>query len=369
MKDELSLNVAFRLASERAHQPRLRDDEGMSKMKLRLARRHHAPLEGNDLWRRLQVAFAILLVVLTSGTVGYLILGLNFIDALYQTVITVSTVGYREIGDVDTGYKFFTIGLVLFGAGSVLYTIGVLLETLIEGRLTQEFGRRRMDREIEDVEDHIVVCGWGQVGQAIGTTLEKEGRDVVVIDQDEELDLTGYLSITGDATDDKILLSAGIRRANSLVVALDSPANNVYVTLSARAAKPDLFIVARAISSGAEPKLYQAGADRVVNPHQLGGAHMAALVTQPNVAEYLDIAMNDRELTVSISEVTISADSTVVGMPLGECELGGVTVLALRERAGRFVHHPGEALCPAAGDVWIALGTEDEQAELRRRLA
>jgi voltage-gated potassium channel len=336
---------------------------------MRLPRQRARPVDHSDLWRRLRVALVILLAVLSAGTTGYLILGLGFVDALYQTVITVSTVGYREIGEVDTAYKFFTIGLVLFGAGSVLYTIGVLLETLVEGRLTQEFGRRRMDRAIEDLEDHIVVCGWGQVGQAISTTLGKEGRDVVVIDRDEELDLSEYLFITGDATDDGILISAGIRQANALVVALDSPADNVYVTLSARAAKPDLFIVARATSSGAEPKLYQAGADRVVNPHELGGAHMAALVTQPNVAEYLDIAMHDRELTVSISEFTVEDGSVAVGAPLGECDLGGVTVLALRERAGRFVHHPGEALCPGVGDVLIALGTEDEHAELRRRLS
>ncbi len=324
---------------------------------------HH---QTTDLWRRLQVAVAILIGVLVAGTVGYLLLGLDLVDAIYQTVITVSTVGYREIGEVDTSYQLFTIALVMFGAGSVLYTIGVLLETLVEGRLGSEFGRRRMERDIQHMSDHIVVCGWGQVGQAISDTLAKEGCDVVVIDRRHDQVDTGHLHMVGDATEDGILTEAGIERASALVVALDSAADNVYVTLSARALNAALFIVARATSGQAEPKLYRAGADRVVNPHQLGGAHMAALVTQPNVAEFLDIAMHDRELAVTITEVDITADSPFLGHPLADAELGGVTILALRERGGRFVHHPDLSMRPAPGDVLIALGTDEEHDALRR---
>lgn len=338
----------------------------MVKMRLAHRRRRGRRVAASDLWRRLRTAVAVLMVVLTAGTIGYLFIGLNFLDALYQTVVTVSTVGYREVGEVDDQYQIFTITLILFGAGSVLYTIGVLIETLVEGRLTSEFGRRRMERTIETMHDHIVVCGWGQVGQAISTTLLDEGADVVVIDRREELVDFHYLSICGDATDDGILSSAGVERARALVVALDSAADNVYVTLSARALNANIFIVARATSSEAEPKLYRAGADRVVNPHQLGGAHMAALVTQPNVAEFLDIAMRDRELAVTITEVTVPPGCSLLDRPLREAELGGVTILAMRERTGRFVHHPDLSMSPAAGDVLIALGTDDEHAELRR---
>jgi voltage-gated potassium channel len=328
-------------------------------------RRRHARLSTTALWRRLQMAILILVGVLIAGTSGYLILGLGFIDSLYQTVITVSTVGYREVGEVDRSYQLFTVLLIMFGAGSVLYTIGVLLETLVEGRLGREFGRRRMEHDIDDLSDHIVVCGWGQVGQAISSTLAKEGRDVVVVDRRDDVAPLGDLHIVGDATNDGILTAAGIERASSLVVALDSAADNVYVTLSARALNHGLFIVARATSAGAEPKLYRAGANRVVNPHQLGGAHMAALVTQPNVAEFLDIAMRDRELAVTITEVTIPEGSHMLDQPLSACELGGVTVLALREQSGRFVHHPDLSMRASAGDVLIALGTDDEHAALR----
>ena len=337
-------------------------------VKMRLARRRSRGqrVAASDLWRRLRTAVGVLVAVLAAGTIGYMFIGLNFLDALYQTVVTVSTVGYREVGEVDNQYQIFTITLILFGAGSVLYTIGVLIEILVEGRLTSEFGRRRMERTIETLHNHIVVCGWGQVGQAISTTLWDEGADVVVIDRREELADFHYLNICGDATDDGILSSAGVERARALVVALDSAADNVYVTLSARALNPDIFIVARATSPGAEPKLFRAGADRVVNPHQLGGAHMAALVTQPNVAEFLDIAMRDREIALTITEVTVPSGCSLLDKPLREAELGGVTILAMRERSGRFVHHPDLSMSPGAGDVLIALGTTDEHAELRR---
>ena len=177
--------------------------------KMTLARRRRHQRDDPDLWRRVQYAAATVVVVLLAGTIGYIILGLGFVDALYQTVITVSTVGYREVGDVDTGYKFFTIGLILLGAGSVLYTVGVLLETLVEGRITKEFGRRRMDQLIESMRDHTIVCGWGQVGQAISATLTTEGRGVVVIDRNPEINAADRLIVVGDATDDDVLPGLG----------------------------------------------------------------------------------------------------------------------------------------------------------------
>ncbi len=338
-------------------------------LKFRSARHWRSLHRSNpqDLWSRLKVANAILLAVLASGTAGYLFLGLSLIDAIYQTVITVSTVGFREIGEVTTAYKLFSIVLIMIGAGTVLYTVGVLLETLVEGRLSLEFGRRRMTQEINNLEGHIVVCGWGQVGQAITRTLKQEGNDVVVIDLDESIEGSHDLFVVGDATDDDVLVSAGIKRASALVVALNNAPANVYVTLSGRAAKPDLFIVTRAMSSSGERKLFQAGADRVVNPHELGGAHMAALVTQPHVAEFLDIAMHDRELNISITEIEIPPHSTLDLCPLRDCEQTGVTVLAVRKATGEFVHHPDREATLREGDVLIALGTDEDHRRLRQK--
>lgn len=341
-------------------------------MKLTVPRRRRfrsgldARFVDRDIWQRLKVATVILTGVLGIGTLGYMALGLSLLDAVYQTVVTVSTVGYREIGEVTTNYKLFSITLILFGAGSVLYTIGVLLETLVEGRLTQEFGRRRMHRNIDSLTGHIVVCGWGQVGRAITATLMSEGNDVVVVDRDSSIEQQHELFVLGDATDDDTLAAAGISRASALVVALNTGPANVYVTLSGRAADPDIFIVTRAMSAGDEQKLFRAGANRVVNPHELGGAHMAALVTQPNVAEFLDIAMHDRELNVSIAEVAVPKGSTLDTRPLSNCESCGVTVLAVRKAGGGFVHHPKKDAVLSEGDVVIALGTEAEHDILRR---
>jgi voltage-gated potassium channel len=327
----------------------------------------------SDLWRRLRIAAAVLVGILAVGTWGYVFLGLDVVDALYQTVITVSTVGFREVGDVqdvDTGYKMFTIGLIMVGAGAVLYTLGVLIETLLEGRLTHEFWRRRMERNIDQLSGHVIVCGWGQVGQAIVSTLTGEGKAVVVIDREDPPEMPeDQLRIVGDATEDSVLSEAGIDRADALVVGLDTDEANVYVTLSGRAANPKIFIVARANAPEAEAKIYRAGANRVVNPHRLGGAHMAALVSQPHVTEFFDITMADRELAVSISEIVVPAGSPLTQKPLAECDLAGTTVLAIRRSNGQFEHRPPESTVASPHDVLIVLGTDDELSEIRSRVS
>ncbi len=327
----------------------------------------------SDLWRRLRIAAVVLISVLLAGTAGYMVHGLSPLDALYQTVITVSTVGFREVGgveEVDAGYKIFTMALIMIGAGAVLYTLGVLIETLLEGRLTQEFWRRRMERDIDGLEGHVIVAGWGQVGQAIVTTLSDEGDDVVVIDRSDHLEMPDtQLRVFGDATEDSILAEAGLERARALVVALDTDAANVYVTLSGRAANPALFIVARANAPEAEAKLYRAGANRVVNPHRLGGSHMAALVSQPHVTDFLAITMNDRELAVSISEIRVPDGSPLTQRPLADCDLAGTTVLARRRSNGTFEHHPPASTRCEANDVLIVLGTDEELTEIRSRVS
>ena len=218
----------------------------------------------------------LLTAILVAGTGGYVVLGLDVLDALYQTVITVSTVGYGDPEDIGGRYQLFTIALILLGTGTTLYTIGVVIEMLFEGRLDDHIRRRRMQRSIDSLSGHAVICGYGQVGQAIAEAMVDAGTEVVLIDSESEVDPGDLHMLSGDATHDSTLQDAGVERASSLVVALDSDADNLYVALSARALCPDLYIVARANSPEALPKLRQAGADRVINPHQIGGAHMAA---------------------------------------------------------------------------------------------
>lgn len=317
---------------------------------------------------RLQVAMVMLVLVLITGVIGYGMLGLSLLDAVYQTVVTVTTVGFREIGPVDTDYKIFTIFLILFGTGVVLYTIGVFLEFLVEGRINDEFRRRRMRHVIEQLDGHVVVCGWGQVGQAIARSVTKSGNPVVVIDEREVLrGAEGVLTVVGDATDDDTLRRGGVEHAAVLVVALNSDSSNLFVTLSGRAMNPDLFIVARATSGSAEPKLRRAGADRVVNPHEIGGQRMAALVMQPHVADFLDVVMHDRDLTVRIEEVVVGPKSKLVHLSLQDGHIRrntGATVLAVRQPEGTLVHNPALDLILQEGDILIALGTDDQLQSL-----
>ena len=209
---------------------------------------------------------ALALVVL-GGTVGYLILGFSLIEAAYQTVTTISTVGYSEVKPLSTVGRIYTIVLILVGVGAAFYAFGVLIETFIEGRLNELLGRRRMERSITSLHGHVIICGWGRVGRAIADEVRLSGRSLVVVENDPaRLEGVPHPAVDGDATLDDILRTAGIERAAALVAAVDSDAANSFITLSARALNPDLFIVARARSHDSEGKLLRAGAQRVVNP-------------------------------------------------------------------------------------------------------
>lgn len=317
-----------------------------------------------DPWLRFRVGIGFLGLVLVVGTVGYMSLGLDAFDAVYQTVITVSTVGYRELGIVDRQYEVFTIFLILFGTGTVLYTLGVLLETLFEGQLDDQFRRQRMQRRIDEFKGHVIVCGYGQVGRSIVDEMDRAGKDVVVIDHaelDPEELPDGVELVTGEATDDDVLAKAGLQRASTLVVALDSDADTLYVSLTARSENEGLFIIARANSAGVVDKLGRVGVDRVVNPHEIGGSRMAAMVLQPDVTDFLDVVMHDLELEVRMAEVTATPANGYAGTTaadLHDSEQASVTLVAVR-RGGRFITNPQPDLTIEEDDILIVLGTDE----------
>jgi voltage-gated potassium channel len=229
--------------------------------------------------RRVQSGLLALAVVLVAGTVGYVVLGFGTLDALYQTVTTVTTVGFREVQPLSSAGKIFTIVLILVGVGTALYTLTVLLETFVEGHFLRHMEGRRMERTIARLHDHVIICGWGRVGRASAAQLVAAGQKVVVVDRDgDRLEDVPHPFVLGDIDTDEVLLAAGIQRAKALVAALADDADNVYATLSARALRPDLVIIARARSEESMPKLYRAGADEVVNPQLIGGRRMASFV-------------------------------------------------------------------------------------------
>lgn len=328
-------------------------------------KRRRKRLDRRDPWARFRVGVALLAVILIVGTLGYMALDLSLLDAIYQTVITVSTVGYREVGNVDSGYyKSFTIVLILFGTGTALYTLGVLFETLFEGQLDDKFRRQRMQRRIDQLTGHVIVCGYGQVGKAIVDEMYRSGREVVIVDRVEpdEAELPeGVPVVLGEATEDEVLARAGIGQAQTLVVALDSDADNLYVALTARTESDSLFIISRANSSQVVEKLVRVGVDRVVNPHEIGGSRMAAMVLQPDVTDFLDVVMHDGTLEVRMAEIVATPRSGFVGKSVAELitpELAGTAIVAVR-RGGTFLTSPSADLQIEAADILIVLGTDE----------
>jgi voltage-gated potassium channel len=315
--------------------------------------------------RRINRAVLALAVVTLLGTVGYLLLGFTPLEAMYQTVTTVATVGFREVKPLTPAGMVFTMVLIVVGVGTVLYNLGVILEAVTEGHLRQFLERRRMDQRIAAMRGHVIICGHGRVGRSAREYLVGNGYDVVVIDRDphrvEGLDV---VHIVGDVTDDAVLREAGIEHARALVAALETDADTVYLTLSARAMCPDLTIVARARTTDSKHKLVLAGATRAVNPQRIGGRRMAVFALQPDVAEFLEVVMHEEDVDFRIEQVPVLPGSVLAGRTVGELEVRertGALLLALRRGPDQPLEPnpaPGTPVPPGA--VLIALGTQTE---------
>ena len=317
---------------------------------------------------RLRIALAIVSAVFVAGTIGYWAFGLSLLDAAYQTVTTVTTVGFGEVEEFGTGEKIFTMVLIAIGVSTVLYSFTLAMQIVIEGELRQFVGRRRMDRELNALANHTVVCGWGRVGRAIAHDLHESGHQLVVVDDDaERVKDIPYPVILGDATLNSTLKQARLGHAKSLIAALQGDAENLFVTLSGRAINPELFIVARAREEESAAMLLQAGADRVVNPQELGAARMASFIARPHVAEFVDVVMHERSLEFRMQEFEVTAGSELAGRTIRDVDLlenCGALVLALRTPGGVFVTNPKGSTEIEPEHVIIAVGTDADLGRL-----
>lgn len=332
-----------------------------------------SPIAGyeEDRWQRVVRGAAALATVTVLGTIGYLLLGLSFVDAIYMVVITLSTAGYQEVGEFGTAERLFTMALLVTGVGAALYTFTVTLEALVEGTITQTFGRRRMERRIGRMQGHVIICGWGRVGTTVASQIKARDEEVVLIDLDAvRVQSADSPHIVGDATEDGVLQAAGVDRARVLIAALATDADNLFITLSAKAINPSIFVIARARMPGAEDKLLRAGADRVVNPQELGAARMAAFAVQPNVAEFLDVVVQEEGLEFRLEELEVPPESPLAGQTLRDSHLRdrtGALILAIRV-AGEFTTNPDPSTALTAGSVLIAIGTKSQLASLKAAL-
>ena len=324
--------------------------------------------------RRLRLAIAAFLAVVLAGFVGYqFVEGIGPLDALYMTVITITTVGFREVVELSTGGKMLTIGLIVAGVSSASYTALTAAEFVVEGHLRHFIERRRMQREIEDLDDHVIVCGFGRVGRHLAYQLDREGEPFVVVDNDEdkieEMVELGYPYIDGDATEEHVLEEAGLHRSGAVVACVNSDADNVLVTLTAKGLSPDTVVIARAKSEENEGKLRRAGADRVIAPSTIGGRRIAQILTRPAVADFLD-GIGGGGVDYTLEEVPVHAGDGLAGRSLKDAairERFGCSVLALRHRGEtRLDTHPIATSLLEPGDVLVVMGSEDDVTAMRR---
>jgi voltage-gated potassium channel len=328
-------------------------------------------------WRRetktlLWVVAAILLVVLV-GTGGYMVLfGWSFLDALYQTVTTISTVGFTEVRPLSSGGRVFTMLLILSGVGVILYGLGTIVEYAIKAQLSGVFKRRAVRKQVDKLENHYIICGYGRVGESVARHFASQQAAFVIVDNDPaslaRAEGDGFLVVEGDATNDEALETAGIKRAKGVVAAVGSDAGNVYVTLSARVLNPLLLIVARASSEDTMNKLKRAGADRVVSPYGIGGRQMAVLMLRPLVSDYLDVVTGDGALEFRVEELQLTAQCCAVGRSIKDLSVRkttGATILAVRRgETGVFDTNPSPETVLESGDTIIAIGTPPEITSL-----
>jgi len=311
--------------------------------------------------------FIVLASVIALGIIGYMILeGWSLLDATYMTIITLSTVGYAEVKELSTAGRIFSIVLIVFGVGGMLYTLTTIVQYLVEGQLMNVFGRRRMRERIANLKDHIILCGYHRVGRAVASIFTSEGIPFIAIDVDNEAiakaAVDGCLYIHGNATSDEILEQAGIRKARALVAALGSDIDNVYITLSAKEMRPEIFVVARISSEDSETKMRRAGADRIILPHQMGGRRMALLTLRPLVVDFFDETMPSRGGDMVLENVKVGPGSPLVGVNVGEglnC-CGATAILAVRKADGKLIANPPVDTPLELGDELVIIGTREQ---------
>lgn len=320
---------------------------------------------------RLGVALCIVAGITAVGTAGYMLIAdMSFVDALYQTVTTLSTVGFRELTPFGTAEKLFTVALILAGVGAVLYTLTLVMQQVLEGDVRSRYYRRRQRMRIEELENHYILCGFGRVGREIARELHERGAPFVIIDQSaaevEHAMAFGYLVVEGDASDELTLNKANISRARSLLAASDSDTGNTFITLTAKSMNPGCFVVARVAHPYNEEKLRLAGADRVLSLYTLGGRRMVLSALQPLAADFMDTLAAGRHGDLLLAEFEVTAVNGLAGQTCGEIvrSARNATILGIRHRTGSVIVGPSRDAELHDGDIVIVLAEESEIASL-----
>ena len=314
---------------------------------------------------QLKFGLLALLSIVVIGTIGYEIIEEDWtvLDSFYMTIISITTTGFREVRELSTGGRVFTVFLIITGVLSIAYTGGKAAQILIEKQL---FRRRRMSRKLNVIGNHYIVCGYGRMGKQVCESLNENEVPFVVIENDEkEVELLidkDYLFVNGDATTDDVMQNAGIEKAKGMVACIKSDAENVFATLSAKELNPNIYVVARAVDEGTESKSRKAGADRVVKPYELGGNRMVQLLLRPGVIDFIDVVARDKNVDISLEEIEVIPKSPLIGKTLADSPIRkelNVIIVAISRKEGKFIYNQQSSVTFEDGDKLIAIGEKD----------
>lgn len=322
--------------------------------------------------RRLIWGIIALFVIIIIGTVGYILIEeWSFLDSLFMTITTITTVGYDEVHPLSDSGRIFSSFLIIGGVGGALYALTAIVSYVVEGEFGITLGRRQVKNKISKLKDHFIICGYGRVGQEIANVFTEEQVSFIVIDNNSDrithAEEGNRLYILADATNDEVLKEAGIERARGLVVAVDDDAESTYITLSARQINPGLFIEARSSGSKAEAKLKKAGADRIISPNNIGARRMAMLALRPSVVDFIDTVIYRRGQELQMENISVQESSSLAGLVIEEARhQTKATILAINRRGGKLVANPSAEEKLEIGDTLIAMGTSEQLVSLEK---
>ncbi|SMG43939.1 voltage-gated potassium channel [Marivirga sericea] len=316
--------------------------------------------------KRLSSAFMMITASILLGSFGYMLIeGYGFRDGVYMSVITFSTVGFKEVQPLSDDGKLFTVFYIIVNLGLFAYTASVISSFLFEGRFKEIYKTYTDRKALKKLKNHIIICGFGKNGEIAGNGLNSSNKDIVFIEKDADVinnynNERGYQLLHGDSVLESVLIEAGVERASTIITTLPSDADNVFITLTAKELNPQIQIIAKATERNTEKKLRRAGADHVVMPDRVGGSYMASLVTKPSVVEFLEILNGDQDSEYSLEEINHNLlKDRFKNLSLGEMDVKnktGATVLAFKDKKEGFVFNPNSDVICDEGDVLILLG-------------
>lgn len=319
------------------------------------------------------LALTLFVVVITLGTLTYVVVeDASWLDALYLTVIAVTTAGFSETIPLDTSGRLVTMAIVLLGVGSLTFATVTGIDFLVEGHLRDMLGRRRLDRQLERAINHTIVCGFGRVGRSVAEALADEGEDVVVVDPaPDRISMAIEASVPcveGDASHEEVLRRAGIADARGVVACTADDAENILIVLTAKGLRPELFVVVRVKDEESAEKAKRAGADRVIAPTAIGGRRIAALITRPAVVEFVDVVTHGNDVDLVLEEIALTERSRLVGSRLRDAQLRsryGANVLAVRPVGAGMTTRPDPDATLNPGDVLVVIGGREDLDRLQ----